>query len=181
MFRPSDVLQVLFSLVWGGFMVFWVFDVGAEGTPFFSRPWETLLLLFVLNVVAGRFVWDSWLRAHTVNGLTDHRVLIISSSPWRRVVSVPLNTLTDLTLSPKGDGGTITFGPAAPLSWWSDWAGAGTKQSPVLELASGVHRVYEMVVSAQSKVQLTREPHEAVVGGPAAEDAPVDDDSFDNW
>jgi len=71
LFRRYDLVLVPFSLVWFGFVVFG--DVRAIGghAPGISLLWSGAFNLVGLYLVAGRFVVDAIVRAHTTYVLTD--------------------------------------------------------------------------------------------------------------
>jgi hypothetical protein len=151
--RPSDALFIPFSLLWGGFAVFWEYGVVTSNAPFFFRLWGVPFVLFGLYIVFGRFVVDAHVRARTCYGVTNQRVLIISQAMRREVKSLSLKTLSDVSLSERSNGsGTITFGGSAP--WWSTlaaWPGSRTSQAPTLELIPDARRVFDQIRSAQGR------------------------------
>ncbi|MBM4041268.1 MAG: PH domain-containing protein [Planctomycetes bacterium] len=152
--RGHDALLIPFSLMWGGFAIFWECGVIASGAPLFFRLWGIPFVLVGLYLIFGRFVVDAGRRERTVYGVTDRRVVIVSGVVSRRVKSVNLRTLNDLTLSEgRGGAGTITFGPTPPWGWWSGnalWPGAGDAAIR-FELASNAREVYEIIRRAQHR------------------------------
>lgn len=115
--RKSDVFVIPFSLVWGGFAIFWeimalsisIEESGSIGYifPVFGVP----LVVIGLYVVFGRFIYDAKKREKTFYGITNERVIIISGVFNKEVKSFHLSTLTDISLSEEKDlFGTITFG-----------------------------------------------------------------------
>ncbi len=54
--------------------------------------------------MVGRFFLDSKARAHTTYGVTDTRAIIVSSIWSRQVKSLPLRTLSDVTVEPSCSG-----------------------------------------------------------------------------
>ena len=112
-FRPADVFLIPFSLLWGGFALFWEYSVLREGAPFFFGIWGVPFVLMGLYFIFGRFLVDKKQRERTVYGLTNERAIIISGLLAQTVKSLNLRTLTDVSLHERPDGsGTITFGPA---------------------------------------------------------------------
>ena len=115
-FAGRDVVLIPFSLLWGGFAIFWETAVLSrpKAPPImalFGIPFVAMGLFFI----AGRFLLDAWLRGQTAYAITDRRILIVRAPPWGTFKAIRLDTLPEATLQEKGDGsGTIQFG--APTS-----------------------------------------------------------------
>jgi len=163
-FRGSDALMIPFSLMWGGFAIFWevmalsMFFVADEPPPvgvaiifpLFGLPF----VLVGLYIIFGRFIVDSKRRAKTFYGLTDQRIIVVSGLFSRKIKSMNLRTLSDVSLSEKSDRtGTITFGPAHPMSaWFGNMSWPGMPQAgPSFEMIQDAKKVYEQLREAQSE------------------------------
>ena len=158
LFRGSDVFLIPFSLLWGGFAIFWEVSVlafphkesGPSGIifPLFGIPF----VLIGLYMIFGRFIYDAKKRTKTCYGLTDQRVIILSG---RKVKSLNLRTLTDIALSEKSDGrGTISFGRENSWSPWHDasgFPGTGASQTPKFEFIENAKDVYNKIRNAQKQ------------------------------
>ncbi len=125
-----DWLLIPFSLLWGGFAVFWESTVLATNAPFFMKMWGVPFVLIGLYLVAGRFLLDAWIRRRMCYAVTDKRVLILRSGPFAKFSALSLDRLPDANLSEGADGrGTIRFGTSTP-----DWAGRGwSSWTPALD------------------------------------------------
>jgi len=152
-FRKSDLFLVPFSVMWGGFAIFWEASVLTSDAPLFFYLWGIPFVLVGLYIMFGRFVVDARMRARAAYGLTDRRIIIVSGLVSRSVKSLQLRTLSDLTLEEKIDGGgTITFGPAHPAARWfagAAWPGTGSYQAPAFELIPSASEVYRRIRDAQ--------------------------------
>lgn len=164
LFRSSDIFLIPFSLMWGGFFIFW------EGAALFatSRPnsntpdfirfafplWGLPFVAMGLYLIFGRFFADRAQRAKTTYGITDRRVIIRSGIFSRTTKSLNLRTLSDVTLAEKSNGsGTITLGPTAGLYSsfnGTSWPGMGRHLGPSLDTISEAKSVYDILRRAQA-------------------------------
>jgi hypothetical protein len=151
--RGSDVFFIPFSLLWGGFAIFWETMVLRNGAPFFFTLWGIPFVLAGLYITVGRFFYDAWRRGRTQYGVTNERVVIVTGGMSPSTKSLNLRTLTDVTLDAKSDGsGTITFGPTSfTASMYAGTAWPGVKLPPSFELISDARRVYEIIRQAQKE------------------------------
>jgi hypothetical protein len=151
--RGSDALYIPFSLMWGGFAIFWEFMVIRTGAPFLFRLWGVPFVLIGLYLIGGRFFWDAYRRRATVYGLTDSRVLIVEEGFQRSTRAVRLETLGDVTVNERRDGsGDILLG-AAPFGVQAvnrGWPGS-RPQVPTLEFLPRVREVFDMIRHAQGR------------------------------
>ena len=117
LFTSRDWLLIPFSLLWGGFAVFWEASVLRKGAPWFFALWGVPFVLLGLFMIAGRFLADAWLRGRTLYALTDQRILVSRSTPFARFTAISLDLLPSAELTQLSAGrGTLRFGP--PMSAW---------------------------------------------------------------
>jgi hypothetical protein len=151
--RATDWFLIPFSIMWGGFAIFWEASVIATGAPPFFMLWGIPFVLIGLYLIFGRFWVDARQRASTTYGITSERVIIISGLFSRAVKSLNIDTLTDVSLSERSGGdGTITFGPVPFMYAWyggAAWPGLGTHAVPNFELAVDARSVYQIIRDAQ--------------------------------
>ena len=151
--RPADVFMVPFSLLWGGFAIFWEQGVLQSNAPAFFALWGVPFVVIGLYMIIGRFFVDARLRAKTFYGLTDRRAIIISGLFSRTITSLPLRTLTDVSLQERPDrSGTIMLGRPQPYSAWSSgmrWPGMGQYATPTFEMIPDAKRVHDQLLEAQ--------------------------------
>jgi hypothetical protein len=152
--RPSDAFMVPFSLLWGGFAMFWETSVLREGGPIFFALWGIPFVLVGLYMIVGRFFVDARLRAKTVYALTDRRAIVMSGPSGTAVRSVDLARIPELSIAERADGtGTITFGsPVTGAAWFGGmpWPGVSGKLTPAFELVAEVRPLYQRVREAQA-------------------------------
>jgi hypothetical protein len=159
LFRRSDALMIPFSLLWGGFAVFWEYNVIRHGAPFFFMLWGVPFLMMAGYITVGRFFVDAWQRARTYYGLTNQRILIVRGSS-QNVKSLALSGLTDLSLEEGTDrAGTITLGPQIGVPHWfaaSGWPGMSKQLPPTFELIENARSVYTRIREAQQASRVQR-------------------------
>ncbi len=110
LFSPGDAFLVPFSLVWGGFAIFWETSVFSSKAPFpmvlFGIPFVGMGLYFIF----GRFIVKKLRREKTIYVVTDQRVMSISDFRGHNVQAAFINALPTLNCSTGRDGsGTIHF------------------------------------------------------------------------
>lgn len=152
--RPSDAALIPFSLLWGGFAIFWESTVLSSKAPGFFALWGIPFVLVGLYMIVGRFFVDARQRTATAYGITNKRAIIVSGLFSRTVKSLTLRTLTDVTLTERRDGsGSITFG-TTPV-WGagfggSSWPSKSGYQLPSFDLIEDAKAVYSQLRAAQS-------------------------------
>lgn len=152
--RATDTLMIPFSLLWGGFTVFWEMSVIESNAPAFFILWGIPFVIVGIYMIIGRFFVEAKQRANTLYAVTNERILIVSGILNHNVKSLNLRTLSDLSLSEgKSNVGTITFGGRSPFalmfSGVSSWPGMGAQMPPRFDSISNAKSVYETIRSAQ--------------------------------
>ena len=151
--RPADAFMIPFSIMWGGFAIFWEAGVVTHGAPFFFMLWGIPFVFVGLYIMFGRFILDARTRERTFYAITSERVIIVTRLFSRSTNSLSLRTLADVTLTERADGsGTITFGPTHPFGQWSAggaWPGAGRYAPPAFDMIDRAKEVYEVIRQAQ--------------------------------
>ncbi len=152
--RPVDAFLIPFSLLWGGFAIFWEVSVVAVGAPVFFLLFGALFVVVGCYLIVGRFFFDARQRYTTFYAVTDERAIIVSGLLSRTVRSMDLRTLGEMALSERRDGsGTIVFGNASPFDWMlggiAGWPGSGGRLASRFELIPDVRSVYETIRNAQ--------------------------------
>ena len=81
---PSDFFAIPFSLLWGGFAIFWfasVIGIGTRshsGIPFAFPLFGSVFVLVGLYMIFGRFIFKYYSKKATYYALTNKRILIIT-------------------------------------------------------------------------------------------------------
>lgn len=109
-FTGADAFLVPFSLLWGGFAIFWEFMVvtTAKQQPFFAL-WGIPFVLVGLYFIFGRFIYKKRRKLRTVYGLTDRRAIVCIGD--NSVSDSPVNGMpTKVDRSKDGRHVSVTFG-----------------------------------------------------------------------
>jgi hypothetical protein len=157
--RGQDVFLIPFSLMWGGFAIFWEF-MAVTMTSKAPGPFGIVFPLFGLPFVCvglylifGRFFIDARSRARTFYGVTNERIIIVSGLFSQLTKSLQLRTLTDVSFSQRSDGsGTITFGSTNYMNSFfpaGSWPGTRRYAPPSFDLIEGAKEVYDIIRKGQ--------------------------------
>lgn len=150
-------MLIPFSLMWGGFAIFWnamvwfaPFDRGSGASPdWFFKLWGLPFLVVGLYLIVGRFFHDAHIRKMLFYAVTDQRILILRGS---KITSLDIHRLPRLELSEYGDSsGTVTFeasnvstfGGMNGFSWWLPATGSGVQFYKI----ESPRKVYELIRS----------------------------------
>ncbi|MFZ0497973.1 MAG: PH domain-containing protein, partial [Steroidobacteraceae bacterium] len=149
----SDMFMIPFSFLWGGFAIFWETSVLRSNAPGFFALWGVPFVLVGLYMIVGRFFLDAGVRSRTFYGLTNRRAIIISGLFSKTTNSLPLRTLSDISLQERADrSGTIMLGRPQPYSYWSSsmrWPGMSQYSTPSFEMILDAKRVHDQLLEAQ--------------------------------
>lgn len=114
MLTARDALMIPFSLVWGGFAIFWETAVVSSKAPPFMALFGIPFVVIGLFLIFGRLPFDAWLRSKIHYALTDRRALLLRAGPWGSFKALALDRLPETTLAESAKGrGTIRFAPQA--------------------------------------------------------------------
>lgn len=142
-----------FSVLWGGFAIFWEVGVIVSGAPPFFWLWGIPFVLVGLYITVGRFFFARREGQRTRYVLTNQRVVIRAGTLRARLTELDLTNLPPIQLSSARFGtGTITFGQAAPYQRWlgSSWFGMGAV-NPEFSSIAGAESVFGMVSEARQE------------------------------
>lgn len=150
-----DTFLIPFSLMWGGFAIFWnamvwlaPFDSNDKGSPdWFFKLWGLPFLVIGLYLIVGRFFHDSYLRKRLFYAVTDQRILTLRGSKF---ISLDIRRLPRLELSEHRNGtGTLAFeasnnmpmGRMNGIGWWLPAGGSSSQFFRIEE----PRKVYEII------------------------------------
>jgi hypothetical protein len=151
-FRLSgqDFVLIPFSLIWCSFVLFWEWAVVTSHGPLIMQLWGIPFVLVGLYILIGRFFVDALQRNKTFYGVTEDRVLIVTSFIFKNVKSVSLRTLGEISMNEGNDGsGSILLGP---VRYSSSGPGITRYSPPTLDSILDVRRVHELILANQKRV-----------------------------
>ena len=153
--RPQDIFLVPFSLVWGGFVIFFFLFLANSPHGFsFLDPSLMIPILFLViaqYITWGRFVIDAAVRAKTDYVITPTRAIIVHSLIGRTFRSMPITPELQIDVTGRSRG-TIKFGPGGfqwfnlnPFYMWQ-----GPIHPFAFEQIRNVTEVYQLIRSIQT-------------------------------
>lgn len=153
MLSSRDTFLIPFSLLWGGFAIFWnlmvwSFPTGGEDNPdWFFKLWGLPFLLAGLYFIVGRFIHDAHIRKNMFYAVTNKRILVLRGS---KITSLDIHRLPRLEYSEHRDGsGTLSFeastvGPWTGMNSFSGWLPALSGGTQFFRI-EGARHVYDLV------------------------------------
>ena len=154
LFTDADIFFIPFSLLWGGFFLFFgitMWESGLSGLVF-GLPFA----LVGSYTIFGRFLYKILKKNHTYYCLSDKRVLTVTTLFRRTLKTAYIDTIPLLHKSVRRNGaGTITFGDRP--SWSSWYANTGMEildwshrnEVPAFYDIKDVDNVYRMAVESR--------------------------------
>jgi hypothetical protein len=159
--RSSDWGLIPFSLMWGGFAIFWETTAVSsmwrgKGVPLMFSIFFPLFgvpfVLVGLYFIFGRFFVDAWLRRRIWYGITDRRALIIITGSNRKVTSFDLRSIGEVNFLQHSDGsGSLVFGPTVVQYRRRAW-NSGMTQANAFDHIPDATRAYHIVRQVQQSL-----------------------------
>jgi hypothetical protein len=163
-FHKQDLYLVPFSLLWGGFAIFWEALVSgfwgsgkhSGGPNLFMMLWGVPFVLAGQYLIWGRFVYAAWKRKRTHYAVTNRRVLVIQNGWHRQMAAAYIDALPNLSKESGSRGaGTLRFAQAQPTlsgrQGWGAWDGMSVGSTPTFVDVDDVDSVYRLVSDLRDK------------------------------
>jgi len=163
-FHKEDLYLVPFSLLWGGFAIFWEGAVAGywgsgtrpSGPWTFGIIWGIPFVLIGQYVIWGRFFYAAWKKKRTNYAVTNRRVIVVQNGWRRQMASAYLDTLPTLLKEERSGGiGTLRFAQPEPLWYgrggWGAWDGMTIGSVPAFVDIDDVDSVYRLVADLREK------------------------------
>ena len=142
-FHPSDWYMIPFSLLWGGFAIFWEGGVtgffgftSGDHAPSFMMLWGIPFVLIGQYFIWGRFLYAAWKKRRILYAITNRRVFVLSLPPQAKIISSFLESIPAIDRDLRANGvGTLKFGQII-----SPWGGGRNNNASMdgLYLNAGV-------------------------------------------
>jgi hypothetical protein len=169
-FHQQDWFAIPFSLMWGGFAIFW--ECGVTGfwdnsahthsAPGFFVLWGIPFVVIGQYLIWGRFFYAAWKKARTFYGVTSKRVLVLNTGNSRQVTDAYFSNIDSVSLTIRTDGiGTVEFAPepGAQTPWGFNSRRRGANQIGI-DLSrlvffdiENVRNVYQLIQFQREKVR----------------------------
>jgi hypothetical protein len=169
-FHKEDLFLIPFSLLWGGFAIFWEGAVagywGSSGTCpahqwAFGMIWGIPFVVIGQYVIWGRFLYAAWRKKRTHYAVTNRRVIVVQDGWKRQMASTYIDTLPTLIKEGGSIGiGTLRFAQSESM-WsgrrgWEAWDGMAVGTVPTFIDIEDVDSVYRLVSDLREKVRLAK-------------------------
>ena len=113
--RPADAFLIPFSLLWGGFAIFWESGVLASGAPFFFIIFGVPFVAIGLYLIGFRFVARSRAMRTARYLVTNARVIVSGGFTGQNRAEQWLTQLDPPVIREQADGtGDLAFGSFSP-------------------------------------------------------------------
>jgi len=177
-FHKQDLFLIPFSLLWGGFAIFWEGSVAGfwnQGSRneawIFGMIWGIPFVLIGQYLIWGRFVHDSWLKGRTYYAVTNRRVIVVQKGWSKRIASAYLDSLPAITKEGSDAGpGTLSFVPDTSFfsgfaggtsssgrrNNWGAWNSMSIGSTPVFRDIDNLGYVYRLVSDLREKARSSK-------------------------
>ena len=124
-FTRGDVFLVPFSIMWGGFSIFWEASVIAGGAGPFFAAWGIPFVVIGLYFIFGRFIYKARRKRRTIYAVTSRRVMtIVRGRHDQSVDATYLHSVPNISTSAVSNGrGSVEFGLSSPMTGWYENSG----------------------------------------------------------
>ncbi|HEY7405160.1 MAG TPA: hypothetical protein VIB39_16660 [Candidatus Angelobacter sp.] len=119
-FHKDDIFAIPFSLMWGGFALFWEYmalqgaQKGGAAVSLFVF-WGIPFVLAGQYFIWGRFLYTWWIKRRIFYAVTEKRAIIVRNAWGSKTTSVYLDQMPALGKDLRSDGfGTVRFGNPTP-------------------------------------------------------------------
>ena len=111
LFSKFDIFLVPFSLLWGGFAIFWELTSITMGAPFFFSLFGLPFVLMGLYFIFGRFIYKRYKKRNIYYAVTNQRVLVVTKLRNKNIQASFIKNIPTINKYKNSLGlGSIRFG-----------------------------------------------------------------------
>jgi hypothetical protein len=148
----QDLALIPIGLIWCGFSFYSEWNAVTRHYPLMIQLGYIPFVLAGIYLLVGRFFAEVLRRSTTFYGMTEDRILIVTNLIFKKLESVSLRVLGQISLSERKDGsGSILLGPVRYSTPGEDRV---RYNPPTLDSIQEVRRVYELLVANKKKISL---------------------------
>jgi hypothetical protein len=154
LFTPADIFLVPFSLLWGGFAIFWELTALNFGAPLLFKLFGIPFVCVGLYFIFGRFIFKCYLQKRTYYAVTNKRVLIITNTRNKNLTAEFIDRIPTINKKSRRDGsGTLIFGNYSPFhsmygnSGMNSFSSHRNAMAPSFDNIEKVDHVYNLINS----------------------------------
>jgi hypothetical protein len=158
LFTGADFFLVPFSVLWGGFAIFWEDNVLSQGAPVLFSLWGIPFVLIGLYFIFGRFIYKNYKKKHTYYLVTNQRVIVLTNTRTKKVNAAFIRQVPAINKSGRQGGvGTIRFGNANVMDAYYGntgldfFAGMYGAAAPTFYDVPDADHVYQLVNQVRQK------------------------------
>jgi len=160
-FHSDDWTMIPFSLLWGGFAIFWeaavlgIWGHSQHHAPAFFALWGVPFVLIGQYMIWGRFLYDAWIKRRTYYAVTDKRVLVLQEGRKRKTSFTYIDAIPTIERE-GGQTGTLWFGQKYPIvagrgQKARGWSRFNVGNVPVFADVDDMDSVYRLVVDLRGR------------------------------
>jgi hypothetical protein len=163
--HKEDWYLIPFSVLWGGFALFWESGVARFGgstkgaaAPLLFQLWGIPFVLIGQYLIWGRFFYMAWLRRRTYYAATNRRLIVLQKGWKRQMASCYIDSVPTLIKEGGSNGtGVLRFAPAQPI-WsgrqgWGAWNALSVGVIPAFIDIEDVDAVYRLISDLREKAR----------------------------
>lgn len=111
LFSVADIFLIPFSLLWGGFAMFWEITAITHRAPLLFCLFGIPFVFVGIYIIFGRFIYKSVRKKNTYYAVTNQRILIINKLINKSLQAEFIQHIPCIDKSVRSSGiGTIKFG-----------------------------------------------------------------------
>lgn len=110
--KSSDMFMIPFSIMWGGFAIFWESTALTMNAPLLFKIWGIPFVFVGLYMIFGRFIYEYYKRKELFYGITNKRIIIKQTILPKKTTTLILSNIQEVNIKINKNGnGDIIFAP----------------------------------------------------------------------